>query len=552
MSIQAKVNVRDQFIIKEEIMKALRLFGFFIVLSALIFTGCGGNGSSNNTTGTTMGSVEINITDAPAGGFDHVWITVEEVWFNASENAEHGESGWSKFPLEAPVTIDLLTLSSGAMQTVWDSLSLPAGTYRQIRIFLTDTDDELTASATAAGLIYNNQVDVSGGESYPLRVPGADNGIKLNGTFEVQEGETLRLVIDFDAGHDIVEVSQGNETEYILKPRLACFDLSNSGAIVGTIDSVSAAENESARFVFKAEHPGPEGRIFIVRRVTFLESDQTGRFVLYPVPAGAYDLVMRGINYETVIIKNVPVTAGTTPESGATIVPEITMTASAHPDYPVDATIISPTGAWVHFSQTIPGEGELPHEIRFRHFNPFTGRIDHFLLSVGPINVGTYDSSEVELTPVIPLEGDGGFTAVAGAPLHRPAGFLRVNPLNTVIHFGDLDIIPPISANTVSGMLTLPSTLEGSMDRGIVFAVHGGIVVHAVRADDIIAQGGEYVLGNLPGGSGEHPLPGARYTIQAVGWSSTDQTVHAASLPEMADLSEGNAEDVMLSMMSLP
>jgi hypothetical protein len=190
--------------------------------------------------------------------------------------------------------------------------------------------------------------------AYPLRVPDAGRGISLTGEFQIKQNAKLKLAIDFDAGHDVVKIERNGNTEYILKPRLTHFDLDNAGAIIGSIDATAAGNNHSAQFVFKAEQIAPNGQVHVVRRVTALV-DQTGKFILFPLLPGNYDIVMRGINYETVIVKDVPVVKGTTPQSQPTVVPEITMTPATTQDYMLDATIASPTGAWLNFMQTLPG-----------------------------------------------------------------------------------------------------------------------------------------------------------------------------------------------------
>ena len=79
-----------------------------------------------------------------------------------------------------------------------------------------------------------------------------------------------------------------------------------------------------------------------------------------------------------------PVTRGTTPASGATTLPLITLTARS--DYPVDGSITFPTGAWVDFYQTLQDD-PVPYEVRFRHFNPMTGKFPSFTLSTGQVHV---------------------------------------------------------------------------------------------------------------------------------------------------------------------
>ena len=140
-----------------------------VLLLAGSFQAC--SSSSSSVTGSPSGSLSVMVTDAP-GDFDNVYITVKDIWLHTSDSAGPLEAGWIKKPLAAPVTVDLLTLTNGAMQSLWSGVTLPAGDYQQIRLVLADSDDTLTPSATAAGLGYNNEVrDI--GVGYPLHIPDA-------------------------------------------------------------------------------------------------------------------------------------------------------------------------------------------------------------------------------------------------------------------------------------------------------------------------------------------------------------------------------------------
>ncbi len=527
----------------------------WVVMLFVFMQGCGSGSSGSTPTGSTaVGAVQISLTDAPAYGYDHVWITVKDIWFNTASEAEPEQAGWFRFPLASPVTLDLLDLGNGAISVpVWDGIELPEGTYQQIRVHLAATEDALAASAADAGLTYNNEVDVTDpAASYPLRVPDARRGIRLEGSFEVKKNEKLKIAVDFDAGHDVVKIDHDGVTDYILKPRLASFDLDNAGAIIGHIDAASAANRFTAQFVIKAEQLAPGGMVHVVRRATFVADPATGLFVLYPLLPGNYDVLIRGIGYETTIIRNVPVVKGTTPQSDATDIPTITMTASSVPGYPVNASITSPTGAWVDFYQTLPGDGEVPYEVRFRHFDPLTGRFAGFLLSSDPLRVGVYDPSGISLTTTAPVEGNGGFKAEAGAILHERSGFMTVTQGSPVASFGTLNVIAPATSRSVSGAIIIPQDKTGLMDRGVLFAVHGGMIVNAMQADGLMDHGGSYALSNLPGGSSVQPIPMAFYGIEAFGWKADDPAVRSVAIPRFVDLRTADAAGIDLNMIMLP
>ncbi|MGE5172623.1 MAG: hypothetical protein ACM3MD_02220 [Betaproteobacteria bacterium] len=84
--------------------------------------------------------------------------------------------------------------------------------------------------------------------------------------------------------------------------------------------------------MIKAERLASDGTntYHVVRRWTAPRPD--GSFILYPVSTlvtSTWDVVIRGLNYQTVIIKGLPITKGATPTSGATDLGTITMTAAA-------------------------------------------------------------------------------------------------------------------------------------------------------------------------------------------------------------------------------
>jgi len=529
--------------------------GISAVLLMFMLQACGSSGSTGSGDSKAMGAVSVALTDGP-GDCDHVWITVSDIWFHKGDGADPGQQGgWIKAPLAAPVTVDLLTLGNGNAQSIWDSIALPAGTYKQIRLVLVDTEDPLTASAQIANnnatLKYNNEVVVNGVEC-PLHVPDARHGIRLIGAFNVTEGGTLKLAIDFDAGQDVVEFRNGQD--YILKPRLAYFDLDNVGAIVGRISLSSGQSYTAPRFVIKAEQLNADGTYHMVKRYT--TPDATGRFVLYPLSAmtaTTYDLVLRGLDYQTIILKGVPVSRGATPTSGATDLGTIAMTAAVSPDYSLDGTITSPTGAWVSFYQTLQGAGEVPYEIRFRHFNPLNGTFPAFRLSSDQIQVASYMTSTIMsgLTATSPVGGNGVFGAVAGALMYAPGVPQLVSSGTVTVAFSSLSPKVPATACGISGVISRPSTTRAmSMDGGRVFAVHGGMIVDAIPMSSQMMSGGSYSLSNLPGGSTANPLTGAFYGVEAIGWSSTT-SARAIAMPGIADLRTGDAA-VDINLMMLP
>jgi hypothetical protein len=475
---------------------------------------------------------------------------VREVWFHSSTTAETVEGGWLKFPLAAPVTVDLALLSNGNISSaIWPEISLPVGDYQQIRIFLADTESTPLPSALAQGLTYNNQINV-GSSVYPLRVPTPDQGIRLPGTFRVAADIPLQLVLDFDLSHDIVEISRNGETEYILKPRLSYFELHQVGAITGELQLPQTFASYSSTFIIKAETPKPGSDYRQVIRATTIRPD--GSFTLYPVPifgtatTARYDVVIRGDRFETTIVRNVPVRRCTTPATATTLGPAIPLTPGD--EYAVDATV-KPSGAWVQFYQSIAGD-PIRYEIRFRHLNPLTGTFTNLIgLSSGSLHVGDYNGGlSITLATVTPVGDNGAFAAAADGLMYQRSAYVNVIPADngTTIDFGTLTPSSP-AANSIECDLRVPMGLQNKWSDGVLFVTHGGMIVdRQPLGTSTMGMGGTLRLTNLPGGTPASPLPGAFYGLHALGWGSDQTGKHRGyGLGAPVDLRTGNNKATM-------
>lgn len=556
----------------------LSIFLVFL-FSLFILHGCGGSsggGSSSSSPAPTQnGNVSMALTDAPGFEYDHVWITVKALWFHTSNAAGPQEAGWLKYPLSSPLTIDLTTLINGTLSSAIGNLTLPVGNYQQIRLFLASTEDPLVVSpnppsGSSVTLKYNNEVDLQvSGQSYqaPLRIPDPNDGIALFGSFQVTSGGTLSLAVDFDVSDDVVKCVSGLNPEFILKPRLAYFDLSNVEAIAGAIDPATISGG-GFNFIIKAEELSADGTYHGVRRTTTVNPD--GTFVLYPLPAGSsgktYDILLRGRDVDTVIIKGVPITKGTTPQNPTQIsTTKITMNYDATEFTANLSGPMSPTGSWLSFYQTLPslsqGDVEVPYEIRFPHVNPYTGKFeDPIELSTGPIYVGTYNNgNSITLTSTNPAEGKGtygvSFEAYQFARTYTDSLITGTGgQTNVAIPSKTLSVTQGLSENTLSGSLTVPVPNLG-LDTGYILACRDGLVVDAqnggTTGTGIMATGGTYSF-TLPGGSASTPLPGAFYILHALGWKSgTILTTLSEAFARVADLRTGNDTGVNLDMVKV-
>ena len=268
-------------------LRAAARFGLPVVVAAAL-AACGGGGSSDAGAPIgTMGTLRVSLTDAPACGFDHVYVTVEKVRIHSSSTAEAADAGWTDITLATPQRIDLLALSNGAMTTLGQA-QLAAGTYQQLRLVL-------AANTTANPLA--NSVVVTGGSEQAVDTPSAmQSGLKMNANLTVAADKIADFAIDFDACRSFVRA--GNSGKVLLKPVLAVIPLlSDAGQrIVGYLDPALASGGATV----SAQAAG------VPVRAT--PTDATGKFVLYPVPAGTYDLVVTANGRANTVVTSVPVT----------------------------------------------------------------------------------------------------------------------------------------------------------------------------------------------------------------------------------------------------
>jgi hypothetical protein len=551
------------------------LAGAGAVALAVGLAACGSGGSAGGTMAT--GLVNVSVTDAPTRDFDHVWITVSEVRFHTSNAVSASDPGWLRFPLAAPVSVDLAALANGSLAQVFGNLTLPVGTYQQIRLVLVDESDPLTSSAQSHGLTFNDQVDWTDGQgnahTSPLEIASPRQGIGINGTFTVSSGAPLNLVLDFDVGHDVVRFVHGANQAFTLKPLLRYFDLAQSGAVVGRVDTANLCATSvttgcAYNLVIKAEEMHPAGTRHVATRFTTIRPD--GTFTLYPlrVPNGqasmTIDVLVRGRNMESILVRNVAVTAGTTPTTNPTTISAAVLPLTLGTEYTANAASpLAPTGSWVNFYQTLSATGlaEVPYEVRYRHVNPFTGLFfEDIALSTGPLHVGSFVANgSPTLVANTPVQGNGGFLVFADAlgytrteatsdPLTAPAGAgpalftVPALPVNAAV----------ATADSISGSVL--QTTANKYDKGELVVAFMGTIVTTQSLDAVLAAnsgtGDSYTVGNLPGGSPAKPLPGAFYYMYARVWNSANPllTLKRVDFNGFADLRTGSVTGMNVTL----
>lgn len=254
--------------------------------TAALLAACGGGGSSSSS--TAPGTLRVALTDAPACGYDEVNVTVQKVRVHQSSSAADGDSGWSEVVLNPARKLNLLDLTNGVLAELGQT-ELPAGTYNQLRLQL--------ASNNGAAPLANSLVLTGGdGSEIPLDTPSAQqSGLKMNLNLTVQPNELADLVLDFDACKSVVV--RGNSGRYNLKPVVSVLPRVRLDGLV--------AEGRVAPAIALGTTSVSLQQNGVPVRSTVPMAD--GRFVLYPVPAGNYDLVVSAEGRVTAVMTGVPI-----------------------------------------------------------------------------------------------------------------------------------------------------------------------------------------------------------------------------------------------------
>jgi hypothetical protein len=291
--------------------------------TAFSLASCGGGGIGGT------GSMRVSVTDAPSC-FAAVNVTIEKVRVHQRDNASDADSGWSEVVLNPPKRIDLVPLTNGVLEELGET-RLPAGTYTQLRLVL--------AENSAANPLANAVTPIGGAPTALDTPSGQQSGLKMKVNLSVEADQLLDVVLDFDACKSVV--TNGSSGDYNLKPVLSVTPVvSEAGMrVVGYVDPslALASTNVSVQaggVPVKATPP-----------------DATGKFVLYPVPAGQYDLVVSSAGRVTAVMTGVPVTttAWTTVNTAAMpILPPVATGRSV-------AGGVAPATATVRALQTLAG-----------------------------------------------------------------------------------------------------------------------------------------------------------------------------------------------------
>ncbi|MDL2355907.1 MAG: DUF4382 domain-containing protein [Pseudomonadota bacterium] len=276
-----------------------------IAAATLVACGGGGGGSSTPTPAptSTMGTLGVSMTDAPACGFDAVNVTVNKVRVNQSATASDTDGGWTDITLSPAKKINLLNLTNGVLESLGNT-PLAAGHYSQLRLVL---------DANAGTGLANSVIPTGSSAEVTLVTPSAtQSGIKLVNEFDVVAGQRVDLVLDFNACKSVVTTGNG---KYMLKPVVKVIPTAVNGisgfvstALLGSHVMVSAQQNG---VVISSTVPSATGEFFLARLVP-----------------GGYDVVITADDRAASVVGAVPVATTTSTTALSTAAAPIVLAAS--------------------------------------------------------------------------------------------------------------------------------------------------------------------------------------------------------------------------------
>ncbi|MCW9705339.1 DUF4382 domain-containing protein [Fodinibius salsisoli] len=242
-----------------------RFFQSLFVLGLISFLAISCDDINMDGPQNPKGHLNVYLTDAP-GDYEEVNVDVQGLRIHYTPfdsdtvEADEKDGKWIDLPVD-PKVINLLDLTNG-VEELLSSADLDPGHYKELRLILGK----------------DNTVVIDG-NTHTLKVPsGQQSGYKIKFKTDLESGEELDLIVDFDAARSVHKA--GRSGKYILKPVLKAFvedgEESDVGSVAGT---VLPADSES--YVFA---------IMDGDTVTSTQVDTLGSFLLRGLEEGLYDL----------------------------------------------------------------------------------------------------------------------------------------------------------------------------------------------------------------------------------------------------------------------
>jgi len=409
----------------------------------------------------------------------------------------------------------------------------------------------------------------------PLEVFSGQLGIRAASAFSISSTVATEYTFQLDIAKNLARVASDDGVDrFVLRTELRVYDVAKTGAIIGILDkSVFCATGVTTGCVYDvvatAERPSDDGLSMVeVRSTPVVIGDTYAAFALYPLPAlpagQGFDVVIHGRNMRTMIVRAVPAAAEdllaanptqlgvdmTDPQHPVAVplVPQLSTAGDA------SVTLASPAlprSSALRFSQTLPGSGELPHEVVSVDTDPFTGVFARALaLPSGPLRVATYSNGgPLSFSDVTPTEGVDSYTLTTIGTRYdfERSGIVSVPGGTTVA-------LTPADTSRRAGLTPAPVTITVSASPAsydavelIVSDVAGVVLTQAITP----SASGTSVTVNLPAGTYAQQLGGtAVYMVYARGWKRSAQasTLRWARGGSLVDLRDATSASVSVSL----
>lgn len=217
--------------------------------------------------------LSVKLVDAP-GDYEQVNIDLMRLEILLGEN---------RLPLELihGGVHDLLEFTGGGYENLVYAFEIPAGSLTEVELVLGD-DNELV-------LIDQTRVSLN-------RPENKQDGLAVSLDEQLTEGDTLKLVLDFNIDESVIPESDGS---YSLAPVLRLSDENKTGHIYGYL-AQELEDNPALIFV-------------IADKDTIKTQTYYGEFMLWGLPEGNHDISFRfreDSGLKDLIIPEVVVTAG--------------------------------------------------------------------------------------------------------------------------------------------------------------------------------------------------------------------------------------------------
>jgi len=536
--------------------------------------------------GACSSQVHVSATANVPAQYSHVWITVAALWFNTTAGAGPEDSGWKKFALSTPQTLDLTALNGGTLTALAGALHVPAGSYQELRLLLVDPSAPLVPAAQSAGALTNDEVDYvdSSGlpQRVPLQIPVAAEGIGVSLSFTVQaasntipsgsaglaaitgssSASNTSVALSFDAARDLVPVSLSGVQAYLLNPHLTGTNLSSVGTIQGSVDvsGVTPDATGAIDVTVSAEQASADGSRFEIVASAPVQSG--GAFVLYPLPSSTstYDLVFHGPGVQSVIVQDVPVSSGAPASASAVQLQNVALATASSFTVNVDPASPLPAGGMaLGFYQSLPSGG-APYLIDRVNVDTFSGLLDQdHALPAADIAYGTYAGGSVSLAVNAPVEGAHTYAVATTASSYADGvlgsgGTLVSAPASgtgpQLLSVTAAAVQSGASVDSISGTLSVATPAR--YDRGELVLTHDGTVIAAAPLDADLAgnQFSGTLAASVPGGGASGSFAPGLYYAEVWLWNSTDPLGTFTREPATAaiDLRAGSVSGVALTV----